>query len=61
MSLLATMQRGAVDFGLQLQNFQFLIPYSLGLGASDRALFLGRQEVMVKMSCLLFLEKHEQT
>lgn len=43
MSLLATMQRGAVDFGLQLQNFQSLIPYSLGLWASDRALFLGMQ------------------
>lgn len=37
------MQRRAVDFGLELQNFPSLITYSLGLWASDRTLLLGRQ------------------
>lgn len=37
------MQRRAVDFGLELQNFSSLITYFLGLWASDRTLLLGRQ------------------
>lgn len=37
------MQRRAVDFGLELQNFPSLITYSFGLWASDRTLLQGRQ------------------